>query len=183
MSSSTNRVRKPERKGRANPRLAKIHRSYTVEEAAKLFDVHRNTVRHWIKQGLPTNDGKRPTLILGGDLRAFLHFRRVKRKRPCKPGEIYCVRCRVPRRPAGAMADYQPSSVLLGNLIGICPSCDGLMYRSVNIEKIDQVRGDVEVTILAAQLRINEIKPPTVNSDFTRDTASDDEAQPRKRTN
>lgn len=28
-----------------NPRLAKIHRSYTVEEVAGVFGVHRNTVR------------------------------------------------------------------------------------------------------------------------------------------
>jgi hypothetical protein len=32
-----------------NPRLAKIHRNYTVEEVANVFGVHRNTVRQWIK--------------------------------------------------------------------------------------------------------------------------------------
>lgn len=26
----------------------------------------------------------------------------------CAPGEIYCVRCREPKSPAGAMADYEP---------------------------------------------------------------------------
>lgn len=56
----------------SNHRLAKLHRNYSVEEVAKLYGVHRNTVREWIKRGLPTNDGKRPTLILGRDLAAFL---------------------------------------------------------------------------------------------------------------
>jgi hypothetical protein len=37
---------------RLNPRRAKLHRSYTVEETARLFGVHRNTVRAWLKQGL-----------------------------------------------------------------------------------------------------------------------------------
>ena len=55
-----------------NHRLAKIHRNYTVDEVANLFAVHRNTVRQWIKSGLPTTDSRRPLLILGRDLVAFL---------------------------------------------------------------------------------------------------------------
>ena len=53
------------RKRHPNPRLAKIHRSYTVDEVASLFGVHRNSVREWVKRGLPTSDGRRPMLILG----------------------------------------------------------------------------------------------------------------------
>jgi hypothetical protein len=83
------------RKRHPNPRLAKIHRNYTVEEVAALFDVHKNSVRNWVKGGLPTSDDRRPMLILGRDLVAFLQARRVKNKRPCQPGEIYCMRCRV----------------------------------------------------------------------------------------
>ena len=89
------------RKRHPNHRLVKIHRSYTVEEIAKLFGIHKNTVRGWVKSGLATSDDKRPMLILGHDLAAFLQARRVKNKRPCKPGEIYCVRCRAPKFPAG----------------------------------------------------------------------------------
>ena len=97
-----------------NPRLAKIHRNYTVDEVASLFRNHRNTVREWVKRGLPTSDNKRPMLILGRDLSAFLQARRAKNKRPCQPGEIYCVRCRAPKAPAGDMADYQPVTGTLG---------------------------------------------------------------------
>ena len=62
-----------------NPRLAKIHRNYTVEDVASLFGVHRNTVRAWVKHGLPTNDGRRPTLILGSHLAVFLAAKRTKK--------------------------------------------------------------------------------------------------------
>src|SRR4051794_40028535 len=91
-----------------NYRLVKIHRSCTVEEVAKLLHVHRNTVREWIRRGLPTNNSTRPLLIHGRDLAAFLLARRSNSKQPCRPGEIYCVRCRAPRAPAGDIADYVP---------------------------------------------------------------------------
>jgi Helix-turn-helix domain len=130
-----------------NPRLAKIHRSYTVEEVARLFGVHRNTVRAWVKLGLPTNDDRRPMLILGRDLVAFLCARRAKNKRTCKPGEVYCVRCRAPRVPAGNMADYQPVTETLGNLIAICSDCEAMMYRRVSLAKLEQVRGKLDITM------------------------------------
>ena len=59
-----------------NHRLVKIHRNYTVEEVASLLGVHRNTVREWVKRGLATIDRKRPMLIHGRDLAAFLQARR-----------------------------------------------------------------------------------------------------------
>ncbi len=61
-----------------NHRLVKIHRSYTVEDAAKVLGKHKNTVRNWFKDGLATIDNKRPMLILGQDLVAFIKKRRAK---------------------------------------------------------------------------------------------------------
>ena len=130
-----------------NPRLAKIHRNYTVEEVAVVFGVHRNTVREWVKRGLPTNDSRRPMLILGADLRAFLSARRMKNKRPCQPGEMYCMRCRAPRAPAGNMADYEAGTETLGNLVAICSTCDAMMYRRVSLAKLENVRGKLDVTL------------------------------------
>ena len=162
-----------------NPRLAKIHRNYTVEEVAGVFGVHRNTVREWIKRGLPTIDLKRPMLILGRDLAAFLQARRVKNKRTCQPGEIYCVRCRVPRNPAGSMADYLPVTATLGNLIGICPCCETMMYRRVNRAKLEQVRGKLDITMPQALSHIDESAQPSVNSDLKQEQANHAHAQPQ----
>jgi hypothetical protein len=55
-----------------NPRLAKIHRSYSVEEMARLFNVHKNTIRSWFKQGLEVIDRQRPTVARGEEIRRFL---------------------------------------------------------------------------------------------------------------
>ena len=56
-----------------NPRLAKIHRNYSVEDTARLFNVHKNTVRNWLKDGLEPIDDQRPTLVRGEELRRFLN--------------------------------------------------------------------------------------------------------------
>ena len=77
-----------------NPRRVKIHRSYTVDDAAQLFGYHRNTIRHWQKQGLKPIDRRRPILFEGPSLAAFLEARRGARRRRLKPGEIYCLPCR-----------------------------------------------------------------------------------------
>jgi hypothetical protein len=139
------------RKRRPNYRMVKIHRNYTVEEIARLFSAHKNTVRAWVKAGLPTCDGKRPTLILGRDLADYLKTRREKNKRPCQPGEIYCVRCRAPKRPAGEMAEYQPITANLGNLMGICPDCEGMIFRRTSLAKLAQSRGKLDITMTEAQ--------------------------------
>lgn len=130
-----------------NWRLVKIHRNYSVEEAAKLLRVHKNSIRDWIRRGLPVIDERRPVLILGPALREFLVQRRSKNKRPCAPGQIYCVRCRCPQHPAGGMADYKPIMATGGNLVGICPACDALMYRRVSLAKLEAARGNLDVTV------------------------------------
>jgi hypothetical protein len=62
------------KKSRPNPHLVKIHRNYTVEEVARLFNIHKNTVRNWISGGLPVCDSNRPLLVLGSALRLSTHY-------------------------------------------------------------------------------------------------------------
>jgi len=133
-----------------NYRRVKIHRSYTVEEIACLLNLHKNSVRTWVKAGLPTCDDQRPVLILGSELAAYLQARRKKNKRPCKLGEFYCVRCRLPRVPAGGMVDYKLESETNGRLEAICPVCDCIMNRWIRLAKWEQICGKTEVTITEA---------------------------------
>jgi len=166
------------KKRRFNHRRVKIHRSYTVEEIATLFGLHKNTVRHWVKDGLATVDDKRPMLILGPLLVDFLKARRIKNKQKCKPGELYCVRCRAPKKPAGEMADYAPITDKIGNLVAICPDCDAIMNRHVNLAKIEQVRGKIDISFPEALRHIIDRTNPTVNSDLTRGKSDHEKTQP-----
>jgi hypothetical protein len=154
------------RKRHPNYRLVKIHRSYSVEEAARLFGIHKNTVRAWVKDGLPICDGKRPTLILGRVLVEYLKARRMRNKRPCLPGEIYCLRCRAAKLPAGNMAEFRPQTAVLGCLVGICPDCEGMIYRRVSWAKLPLAKGNLEVSFPMEERQVSESERPIVNSDF-----------------
>jgi hypothetical protein len=150
-----------------NPRLAKIHRSYSVEEVSRLFAIHKNTVRNWLRQGLTAIDGQRPTVIRGVELRRFLSHRRAATKRACGPGRIFCLPCRAPKVPAGNMAECVVMSETSGTLSGICPDCDRMIYRRVNPQKLDAVRGNLDITVRQARPRIEESVRPSVNCDST----------------
>ena len=131
----TRRNRRPDR------RRVKVLRSYTIDEVARTLEVHRNTVRHWIKTGLPVIDDKRPVLMLGSDLAEFLTRRRHARRQPCLAGQMFCLKCRKPQEPAGQMADYVASSATSGTLVGICPACNGLIYRRTSVARLSEVAG------------------------------------------
>jgi hypothetical protein len=150
-----------------NPRLAKIHRSYSVEEVSRLFAIHKNTVRNWLRQGLTAIDGQRPTVIKGAELRRFLTDRRTRSKQTCGPGRIYCLPCRAPKVPAGNMAECVAAGDTMGTLCGICPDCGRMIYRRLNPMQLDAVRGDLEVTVTQARPRIVESAGFNLNCDST----------------
>ena len=72
------------------------------------------------------------------------------------------------------MADYKPKTASLGNLIGICPQCDCLMYRRVNPFKLEQIRGLLDITLPQARSHIDESTGPSVNSDFQQQVPTHD---------
>ena len=149
-----------------NPNLAKIHRNYSVEEVADLYGVFKGTVRAWIKAGLQTLNQKRPMLIKGCELAAYHRARRTKNKQTCKAGEMFCLKCRTPKVPDSNMVEFQTVTEKIGNLVGICPTCYTIMNRRVSIAKLDQVRGEMDITMPLAQRHIVESKQPSVNSNL-----------------
>jgi hypothetical protein len=150
-----------------NPRLAKIHRTYSVEDISRLFAIHKNTVRNWFRQGLEPIDDQRPTLIRGQELQHFLAERRSRSKQTCGPGRIYCLPCRAPKVPAGKFAECIAAGDTTGTLHGICPDCNRMIYRRVNPQKLNAVCGDLEITVTQAPSRIEETSNPNVNCDST----------------
>jgi hypothetical protein len=137
-----------------NHRLLKKHRNYTVEEIASTLGFHPNSVRAWLRNDLPAIADSRPKLILGSDAIDYLRARRQRGKRPCAAGEIYCMKCREPRRPSDRMAVYSARTETRGVLIGMCPECRGRVFRCVNLAKLDLIRGDLDITMAEGERHI-----------------------------
>src|SRR5664279_3140272 len=120
------------RNRRADWRRIKGKYSYTVEEAARTLDLHRNTVRNWVRRGgLPAMTGSRPHLILGAVLVEFLKAKRTALKRKCDLGELYCLKCRAPRKPVADLIEHRPMASGRSRIIGMCSICERLMHRFV----------------------------------------------------
>lgn len=121
---------------RRRTRLAKIHQSYTVAEAAELYGCHRNTVRHWMRMGLEPNSPGKPYYFHGTELNAFHAKRRQAGKRPCEPGEMYCFPCRKRQRPEGGFFEYRATTTTTGKVTAFCPDCGRLMNQRVNSTRL-----------------------------------------------
>lgn len=148
---------------RLNPRLAKLHRSYTVEEVARLYHTHRNTVRNWIKSGLTPIDEHRPLMIQGAILRAFLYGRRDAAKRPCAPGTLYCCRCRIPRAPAKGSVTFAPQAGRAGVLRANCELCGTRMFRRARQADLGEIMPFCTALIVQAEWHITERTQPSLN--------------------
>ena len=131
-----------------NPRAIKINFPYLVHEIAKACKVTRGTVRRWRKEGLKPINEQMPYMFLGSEVRAFLESKRHRRKRPCGVGQIYCVRCHQPRTPAMNCVEFQPRTFTTGVIIGTCPDCAGAIFRYVSTQRIDEIRGDLQVRMV-----------------------------------
>jgi hypothetical protein len=147
---------------RFNYRRVKIHRNYPIAELAVLVGAHKQTIGRWIAAGLPTTDRKRPHLVRGVDFHAFVQARRPA-KQKCKASEFYCFRCRAPKQPAGNMANYRPDSETRGRLVGICPDCDGLIFRATTLAKIDSFEGSLDITLPKAKQRLADSSEALLN--------------------
>lgn len=147
-----------------NVRLVRRELSYTIQEIAELFSLHPNAVRRWLKAGLRTIDRHRPQLVHGSDLIDFLHARQRARKRRCAPDEMYCCRCRAPRRTRAGLVIVDRLNATQLMLRGECELCGTRMNRGCSSARLrDCVRA---FTITAAPPRLGETDEPVVPCDL-----------------
>lgn len=133
------------RRRRISSRRVKLHRSYTVEELSDVTGATEPTVRNWLRRGLPALTSRRPTLILGRDVRAFLDVEANRRKRPTPIGKFFCFRCKECHPPALGIADFLPLGPSHGRLVAICEGCEGTLSRIVSARDLPTWRAFFEI--------------------------------------
>ena len=148
---------------RANPNRVKIHWNYTARQLADRLGVHKNTIWHWVRNGLTPIDGKRPHLFHGASVRAFLASRNSQRKCACPAGTLYCFRCREPRQPAADSVEFVRMRAGAGNLRATCGECSTLMHRRTRQYQIHSVLPGLLIQIREAQPRLTEMSAPSTN--------------------
>lgn len=154
---------------RADFRRVKIHRTYTVQELARVTGMHEHTVRAWIKSGMAVLSDARPLHVSGAEAKRFLSERRLSRKRPCGPGRFYCFRCRDAREPALGMADFTPFDATTGNLSALCPVCETTMHKRISTAGLTLARTRMDIAFPKASSRLDESTDPSLNHDFGKD--------------
>lgn len=150
---------------RPSGRTIRKHRNYTVDEAARALRVAKVTVRRWLKAGLPAVTERRPTLIVGGDLIAFLASTRPK-KHSCAIHQAYCFSCRAPRGPALGEVEISTLRGTTAHLFAMCEVCGTGMYKAVSLAQIIQLKAHATVSIGPGVERIGEHRHPLLNDDF-----------------
>ena len=144
--------------------------SYDVAEIAKLFALHRNTIRQWLREGLKTIDDRRPLLVHGAALKAFLAERQQARKHICRLDEFFCFKCRAARMPYGGTADVDEHTAKIAKLTAKCAVCRTQMHRTVRRADIGKLALMLDLKSMASE-RLMDRPEPNANRDLEKDCA------------
>lgn len=152
---------------RPSPNRIKGHRIYTPWEAAEALGVHRQTVLRWVKDnGLIADQTRKPWLITGHDLKAFLGERRRKSRCKLALHHLYCLGCKQPQEPGGKFADYRQQTPVTGMMSALCPACGSIMNKVIRRADLEAIRAKIEVTIQQADPRLVSLGEAPSNVTF-----------------
>lgn len=132
---------------RVSTRRVKKDRLYTYEDAADALNLASATVRSWRSLGLIVMAKSKPHYILGEALIEFVTSQRAKRaSEPCLD-KMRCFTCAEQKAPFGAMVDYIPITGTRGQLVGLCETCDGPLYRFAGKASLSKFDGIFDIAI------------------------------------
>ncbi|OAN77499.1 hypothetical protein A8B82_12925 [Sulfitobacter sp. EhC04] len=116
---------------RVSTRKIKKHRLYGYDEAGGALGVTPHTVRDWRASGLEVMAATTPHYILGAELIRYIEDKQAKRSVKMALDQMYCLKCKAPRKPLWGMVDYIPTNDARGRLMGLCEACEGGLQRFV----------------------------------------------------
>lgn len=140
--------------------------SYTIVEICTLLKpqkLHEQTVRSWIKEGLPICYYGKPILINGAALIVFLQNKKVNLKQPrkLKTNEFLCLKCNQPVTPQdNNITTEQQGNVIIAH--ATCPHCQKTILRNYSISTLDTLYRTFNVNGIP-RLCVSEIPSDNTN--------------------
>ncbi len=148
-----------------NTRRIRLTVSYSVQDVAELFGIHKNAVLRWIKDGLKIIDQRKPYLVYGRVLADFINVRQIERKQVCGKDEFYCCKCRRPRKALPRSVQVEKRNQHRIKISGICAICHSRIFRDGSINKQDEIL-KIFASITPLEKHIVECQDSSVNSDI-----------------
>lgn len=104
-----------------------------------LFDVTRNTVSNWVKEGLHPSDQTTPYVFNGAEVKRFHDARRPARCMPLRTGEFKCFSCRARTFPDPRSVEKEMRSGDSFSAIARCLACGGTVSKRLNETDCDKL--------------------------------------------
>lgn len=118
---------------------------YSLQEIAETLDRKIGTVRYWVYLGMPVTVQQRPKLVLGADIKKWHQDRQKAKKRRCLPNEMFCFRCRAPRKPMPESTRIVEKNEKTVSITSICDCCGQHMCRIGSASRILEIRNEFGV--------------------------------------
>ena len=131
---------------RVSTRKIKKHRLYGYEEAGGVLGVTPHTVRSWRTSGLQVMTASTPHYILGAELIRYIADKQAKKSIKMGLNQMYCFKCKTPKKPLSGIVDYIPINDTRGRLTGLCESCAGGLQRFVGKSDLGKFGQIYEIT-------------------------------------
>lgn len=116
--------------------------AYDIEDICTLFNdlgLHPQTVRKWIKDGLPTVDTGKPILIYGNNLIEWLKKRNYSNKCSTELNQMFCMKCQDARQVFQRQISIDQNGRFL-KVKGICRNCKTIMNKNYKLAVLPELR-------------------------------------------
>lgn len=173
--------------GQRNKRKSDLNRIrpshvYSVKRLAETLERREETVRRWIKDGMPTIGFECPYMIDGQEAKHWLNQKWRQRKKPCALDQLYCLPCHSRKHPAqDSVAIIETPDGGL-RLEAKCPACGASIYMA------RKMADKAEITRLMSRFmgnvrHLSGYSHPPLNRTFEQDTSPEFKSSPRGRSN
>lgn len=116
------------------------HRVYKVDCLMALYDVTRNTLSAWVKQGLRRSDSRQPYVFNGYAVKQFHKERRDRTKRQLRFGEFKCWHCKAATFPDLSTIVFQISGTQNSQVSACCYDCGKTVSKLHSEADCDKLR-------------------------------------------